>query len=288
MTDEPARVARLHDGTEIAVSVVGSGPAVLLPVRTNRYPADLAETMRQWGGDPDYGPTLVEGLSGSFTVVAADYEGHRLTHFAPDSLTPTNVATDLLAITDAAGADRFAYYGYSWLAMAGLQLAVRTDRLTGLAMGGYPPWDGPYAEMLAVTRAAHAMAAASVVASAEDAPEVEPGDWDNLRLQVDPAQTQQFVTLYEGLADFDDRVSLELTLPRLCFVGAEDTIVYGPQWGGVRVSMAVPVRDRQAELEAAGWTVRLLPGLDHSTAMHGPVVLGILESTLTGWLLPAR
>jgi pimeloyl-ACP methyl ester carboxylesterase len=66
---------------------------------------------------------------------------------AVDGLTPESVASDLLAIADASGADRFAYYGYSWLALAGLQLALRTDRLWALAMGGYPPLDGPYRAM---------------------------------------------------------------------------------------------------------------------------------------------
>jgi hypothetical protein len=37
----------------------------------------------------------------------------------------------------AAGAERFAYYGYSWLALSGLQLAIRTDRLAALVMGGF-------------------------------------------------------------------------------------------------------------------------------------------------------
>src|SRR5690606_15690462 len=76
----------------------------------------------------------------------------------PDTLTADNIAADFLAVADAVGADNFGYYGYSWLAAAGLQLAVRTERLIGLAMGGFPPLDGPYAEMRAVTAAAHAAA----------------------------------------------------------------------------------------------------------------------------------
>src|SRR5439155_24481789 len=117
--------------------------------------------MRAWGADPDIGPTLIGGLSPAFRVVAADYEAHRLANPAPSTLTPDNVAADLLAIADAAGAERFAWYGYSWLALVGLQLALRTDRLRALVMGGFPPIDGPYAPMLAVTRAAHAMATAA-------------------------------------------------------------------------------------------------------------------------------
>ena len=149
--------AVLHDGSRIAVTVQGEGPALLLPVRLEPYGTVEAETMRKWGGDPDVGPALVRGLSGSNRVIAADYEGHRMAHPAADTLTPDNLAADLLAIADAAGADAFGYYGYSWLALSGLQLALRTDRLRALAMGGFPPLDGPYRSMLAVTRAAHAM-----------------------------------------------------------------------------------------------------------------------------------
>ena len=146
--------AVLHDGTTIPVTVRGAGRALLIPARLEPHPPAEAETMRQWGADPDLGPNLVNGLAASFRVIAADYEGHRMAHPAPDTLTPENLAADLLAIADAADAGSFGYYGYSWLALSGLQLAIRTDRLWALAMGGFPPRDGPYASMLAVTRAA--------------------------------------------------------------------------------------------------------------------------------------
>jgi hypothetical protein len=42
--------------------------------------------------------------------------------------------------------------------LVGLQLAIRTDRLTALVMGGFPPLSGPYDEMLDVTSATHRMA----------------------------------------------------------------------------------------------------------------------------------
>ena len=123
---------------------------------------EAAEQMRAWGADPSLGHTLATGLAeAGFRVVTADYEGHLVQHPKPTTLTAAAVAADLLAIADAAGADRFAYYGYSWLALAGLQLALRTDRLTALAMGGYPPLGGPYAAMLSVTAAAHRMAIAN-------------------------------------------------------------------------------------------------------------------------------
>src|SRR5215204_6847526 len=156
--------ARLHDASTIAIEVHGRGPTVLLPVNPQPVEGAQAEEMRRWGADPARGRSLIDGLSDAFRVVAFDYEGHLLQVPKPDTLTPANVAGDLLAVADAAGADRFAYYGYSWLALAGLQLGIRTDRLAALAMGGYPPLDGPYTEMLQVTTATHELAVANASA----------------------------------------------------------------------------------------------------------------------------
>ncbi len=282
--------ARLHDGTTLAVEVYGSGPTVLLAVNPTPVEGPQADELRRWGADPALGRTLVDGLSDAFQVVAFDYEGHALQVPKPDTLTPANVASDLLAVADTAGADRFAYYGYSWLALSGLQLAVRTDRLTALAMGGWPPLDGPYAEMLQVTKATHelAMAAAtspptvSTEASREPAHET---DWSQVEVTLTEAQTRQFVTLYQALQGFDDRAAQgRLRCPRLCFVGSADEIAYDERWGGVRVSIAEPVVDRRAELEALGWDVEVLEALDHIQAMQAARVLPILRPWLTSRL----
>jgi hypothetical protein len=290
----------LHDGSAITVTVEGDGPAILLPVSLASHTAAEAETLRQWGADPHLGLNLINGLAGTNRVIAADYEAHRMANPAPATLTPANIAADFLAIADAASADAFAYYGYSWLALSGLQLAIRTDRLRALAMGGFPPVEGPYRSMLAVTRAAHAF---SVKAAAEPhgpLPEPEPGDWDSVSVQTTEAQTQQFVTLYEALQDFNDAAvvlsdvrtvpgRLPADVPGLAFAGAEDHIDYKPVWGGVRVAIGEPLARHQGALAEAGWHVRILPGLDHMGAMHSAVVLPILTDWLArvGWVRPA-
>jgi pimeloyl-ACP methyl ester carboxylesterase len=273
--------AVLHDGSIIPVTLHGAGPALVLPVRVEPHESAEAETMRKWGGDPDLGPTLVRGLSGSNRLIVADYEGHRMAHPAAETLTPDNLAADLLAIADAAGADGFGYYGYSWLALSGFQLALRTDRLRALAMGGFPPLDGPYRSMLAVTRAAHAMSTQEPDPAWVPVDDAEPGEWDSATVQTTEDQTRQFVTLYEALQDFDDSAAtVPAALPRLAFAGAEDRIDYSPQWGGVTVSIGEPLAAHKEALVAAGWDVQVLPGLDHLGAMHSSVVLPIL----TGWL----
>ncbi|QHK21744.1 alpha/beta hydrolase [Pseudarthrobacter psychrotolerans] len=279
--------AVLHDGSSIPVTTHGDGPAVLLPVSLAPHTAAEAETLRQWGGDPDLGPILISGLAATNRVIAADYEAHRMAHPAPQTLTPGNIAVDLLAIADAAGVDRFAYYGYSWLALSGLQLALRTDRLRALAMGGFPPLEGPYRSMLAVTRAAHAMSVQTAGEPAGPVAAPEPGDWDSVSVLTTEAQTQQFVTLYEALQDFDDSAAvLPRDLAKLAFAGAEDQIDYKPVWGGVRVAIGEPLARHQATLTKAGWDVRVLAGLDHMGAMHSAVALPILTGWLqgTGWV----
>ena len=142
--------AGLHDGSTIAVEVHGAGPTVLLPVNPQPVEGPQAEELRRWALTRPW-PLLIEGLSDAFQVVAFDYEGHVLAVPKPDSLTPANVAGDLLAVADAAGADRFAYYGYSWLALAGLQLAIHRPAV-GAGHGQVPThWTGH--QMLQVTTA---------------------------------------------------------------------------------------------------------------------------------------
>jgi pimeloyl-ACP methyl ester carboxylesterase len=271
--------ATLHDGSHIDVATTGSGPTVLLAVDPSPVTGAKAEELRKWGVDPDLGAKLVAGLSDTFRVVAFDYEGHVLATPKPDTLTPDAVAADLLAVADAAGADRFAWYGYSWLALAGMQLAIRTDRLTALAMGGFPPIGGPYAQMLAVTVATHDMAGTT---GARRPATTDDADWSTVEVGLSERQTRQFVTLYQALRDFDDRAAQPLiTCPRVCFAGSADRIDYGERWGGVTVDIGGTTVTGRAELTAAGWAVHVLDGLDHTGAMQPDAVLPVLRP----WLL---
>jgi pimeloyl-ACP methyl ester carboxylesterase len=265
--------ATLHDGHTLDVLIEGSGPTLLMPVNPIPVEGEQADVLRRYGADPRLGRSLIDGLRDVARVVAFDYEGHVLTQPKPETLTPDNVVADMLAVADAAGADRFAWYGYSWLAMIGLQLAIRTDRLTGLAMGGYPPIDGLYEEMRRVTRASHDRATGAIPIDPDG------DEWSSESLSVD--QTRQFVTLYEALRDFDDRAVVgQVAVPRLCFGGSADQIEYGKGWGDVRVDIAGPIVRNRAELERFGWRVIVLDGLDHMAAMQANRVVPILRDWL--------
>jgi len=269
--------ATLHDGNTIAIEVSGTGPNLLLPVNPHPAEGPQADEMRKWGADPALGHSLVNGLNDSYRTIAFDYDTHNLSHPKPDTLTPDNVVRDVLAIADAAGADRFAYYGYSWLGMIGRQLAIRSDRLSALIMGGFPPIDGPYVELLPFFEAVHAQSGAQL----EEGETNDPKDVDNLKVTLSKDTTRQFVTLFQALQAFDDEaVQSQIKCPRLCFVGSQDEIDYGKEWGDVHVSLAAPIINRRAELEQLGWDVRVLEGLDHAQAMQASQVVPIIRSCL--------
>jgi hypothetical protein len=175
---------------------------VLVPVGTALLEGEAAERLRAWGTDPNLGHTLATGLADAgFRVITADYEGHLAEHPKARTLTAAAVAADLLAVADAAGADRFAYYGCSWLALAGLQ----------------------------------------------------------------------------SLRGFDERAALgRLDLPRLVFAGADDNIRYGPRWDNAYVAIADAVRENRDELTKQSWTVELVAGTDHMSAMQADKVLPLL------------
>ena len=270
--------ATLHDGSTIEIEIYGAGPTLLLPVNPHPVTGPQAEDMRQWGVDPALGHSLIKGLSDAFRVVAFDYEGQCFRTPKPDTLTPANAASDMLAVADAVGADRFAYYGYSWLALIGLQLAIRTDRLSALIMGGFPPLGGPYKEMLLVTTATY-----EIASGARAMPSADESEWSGGVPSRD--QTRQFVTLYQALQGFDDRAAqAQITCPRLCFVGSADEIQYDQHWGNVSVSLAGPIVQGQAQLRELGWDVQVLDGLDHIQAMQANQVVPILRSWLTSQL----
>ncbi|EHB62728.1 MULTISPECIES: hypothetical protein [Paenibacillus] len=277
---------KLTDGTELKVGLVGNAnsPTIMLPVAKESVYGQDAEHLKLWGVDPELGKHFVEGLMDKFRILHFDYEGHRLQHPNPENLTPESIVKDILTIANEMNVKKFSYYGYSWLALVGLLLAIRTDRLESLIMGGFPPIDGPYKEMMVVTNKTYKQALSNQNASVVDEQsQISPEkvDWDNIQVKIDTNQTKQFVTMYEHLMEFDDReIQHKLAIPRLAFAGEKDTIVYGENFGNVTVDIIGILQNKKQELEQLGWDIEILKGkdMDHTKAMQPATVLPLIKA----------
>ena len=218
------RSARTRAGVDVPFKVFGSGPTVLLPFSPEPSGDRSTDLLVR---------SLIDGLVDRFRLVMIDL-GPLLD--SKPYVTPDTFSAALLDIADAADAPRFAWAGYSWFASAGVQLALRTDRLTGLVCGGWAPIDSPYRELLRGS-----------------APGTEMHAW------------------YSPLLDFDDRAAQKrITVPRLCYVGSKDDTV----------NIGDIVKRTRSELEALGWEVWILDGLDHQQAVLSPAVIPLLGDWL--------
>jgi dienelactone hydrolase len=171
-----------------------------------------------------------------------------------DSFTADSVCADVLAVADAAGADRFAWYGFSWGGVVGLQLAARTNRLSALVCGGWPPLGGQYQETLAVAE----MAAVR-------------------------GEGRHVVTYYRSLLQHwaeRDAVS-KFTCPRMAFAGRQDEFVAR----GHAIRIGPIVAEHLEELERMGWTVRLVEGYGHELGGRPDVVIPLIREFLDPVLL---
>jgi len=196
----------------------------------------------------------LERLTDRYAVLLVDYPSiGKSRDIAPEALTADRVAADLLGTASAAGFDRFAYWGYSWGGAAGLQLAHRTDRLSALVVGGWPPLGAPTAALLEATRRKQA------------AP--EPSSMKVLR-SVD--QYRQWETFYASLEGWDEAASVaRIACPKLALFGAEGDLVEA----GISVPIASTIRARRAELEAQGWQVVEIAGEGHGVTAKPELVV---------------
>jgi pimeloyl-ACP methyl ester carboxylesterase len=174
-------------------------------------------------------------------------------------LTADQVCHDLISIADAAGFERFAWWGFSWGGLVGLQLASRTDRVSALVCGAWPPLEGPHKDTL------HAMRKL-----ASDPP---PG------LSVSP---RDFVPFYESVQDWSEADALKrITCPRMAFVGSDDEF----ELAGVKLRFAETIRKHQRDLEERGWHITQIPGRDHSVFADPATVVPIVRAFLDGAVL---
>jgi pimeloyl-ACP methyl ester carboxylesterase len=169
------------------------------------------------------------------------------------SLTADRVCADILAVADAAGVDHFAWFGFSFGSVVGLQLASRTNRLSALVCGGWPPLGGQYAETLAYTE--------------EEAVQ---------------GRTTPALTFYRSIRSWPEREAVsKLSCPRLVFAGNEDEFVAGP----AKMRIGPLVAEHRAELQRMGWTVQLIDGFGHGLGGRPDVIMPIVGRFLDPILL---
>jgi pimeloyl-ACP methyl ester carboxylesterase len=242
------------NGDPLHYDVRGVGPWVMLGYPFAGPGTETVDAL------PD---AFLERLTDRFRVIVVDYPRGvgRSAPPAPDATTVDNVCAEMLLVADAAGADRFAYWGYSWGGVVGLQLACRTDRLTALVIGGWPPLGGPYQEMRVMT----------AQASADPALPAEQRDL-----------VASWATFYRSLDGWDDNSLRKIDCPRMAYAGGEDVVVQA----GVMVSISKLFEQRSRELRDQQWDIEILPSLDHAGAMTDAVavvavVRPFLETNLT-------
>ena len=160
-----------------------------------------------------------------------------------ESFTPDRVCADVLAVADRVGADRFAYYGFSWGGVVGLQLATRTDRLSALVCAGWPPLGAPYKDM----------------------PNA-----------AGPNQLL-FKTFYDHLTNWPEREAVSrIACPRFTFAGRDDVITVP----GVTARIGPLIAEHRDELERLGWRVRLVDGFRHELGFRADVTMPLVREFL--------
>ncbi len=196
----------------------------------------------------------LDRLTDRYRVLRVDYPsigGSR--DIAPNELTADRVCADLLAVASAVGFDRFAYWGYSWGAAVGLQLAARTDRLTALVLGGWPPLGAPYEGILQATRLK------------QDKP--EPSSMKVLRSK---AQYKQWETYYASMLAWPEAQAVaRICTPKMVFFGGDGDLVEA----GVPIRIASLIREHRSVLQGQGWQVHELTGQGHGVCMAPELVV---------------
>lgn len=209
---------------------------------------------------------FLDRLTDRYRVLLVDYPSIGGSETVPPAeLTLERVCADMLATADAAGFDRFAWWGGTFGAVVGLALAARTDRVAALVCAGWPPLGVPYAAMVRGARSYGG----------------DPPPHARVMLRH-PSQYAQWSTFYGSVpADWDAATVPRIRCPRLVVYGAsaESSV------GDVPLPLAATIRARRAELESLGWRVAELADRDGTLILDpaalAPVGRTFLDSVLT-------
>lgn len=187
-----------------------------------------------------------DGFLENYRVVEMFYPAPNVLASA-DAFTADRVCADILELADRLEIDRFAWYGYSWGAVVGLQLASRTDRLTALVEGGWPPLGAPYKEMVTIAEAG----------------------------------PKHILAFYKSIRDWPEWEAVsKITCPRMVFAGRNDEFVAA----GFPFRIGQAVSDARGELESLGWVVRMVDDVGHELGGRPDVVVPLVREFLAPYL----
>ncbi|MGV8871675.1 MAG: alpha/beta fold hydrolase [Rhodococcus sp. (in: high G+C Gram-positive bacteria)] len=248
------------DGTQIAYTVVGSGPPLLMV-----HGSFLTHTIWRTFG-------YVKALRGSRQLILIDSRGHGRSEkpHSPDAYAMGNIVGDLTAVLDAVGVETVDYLGYSFGARAGLALtAAAPERVRSLAVGG-----GSHGAQAGAFDRLFFPGCADVLAERGMDGFLEA--WNSHRMfpvdagtrAVFSANDAQAMSAYIRASDADpglpDSALQNFTQPALFYVGSED----GTRLADTTAAAALVPNSQ----------LHVIRGFDHATTMAATAeVLGALE-----------
>jgi pimeloyl-ACP methyl ester carboxylesterase len=230
----PTKFVTSKDGTKIAYETAGSGPAIILLHGAGQTRAEWQRT------------EYVKRLAPNFTVISVDLRGNG------ESDKPTKVEAyaidrfveDLLAVADAAGAQRFHIWGYAYGGIIGRSVAARTDRVRSLAYIGVPfgpAASGLYKEAIEGFRARWQPVIAAQESGKLDRSTISPGDYEALT----KGGIKLAVAWQGALLEYPPMEPAEVKVPTLWMVASGDTDAmasvkaYEGKLAGTKVTLAM-------------------------------------------------
>jgi pimeloyl-ACP methyl ester carboxylesterase len=233
------------DGTRIAYEVTGAGPAVMLL-------HGAGQTRQEWQRT-DY----IKRLAPNFTVISIDLRGSGESDkpATPEAYAIDRVVEDLLAVADAAGAERFHLWGYAYGAVVGRYLANRSDRVRSMAyiaMPFGPAASGIYKDAITGFRARWQPIIAAHEAGTLNRSTISPGDYEALT----KGGVKLAVAWQGALLDYPPVEPAEMKVPTLWLVATGDT------------DAMASVKAYDGKLEGTKVTLATIDGPSHSETLQ--------------------
>jgi pimeloyl-ACP methyl ester carboxylesterase len=222
-------------GVRLAYETHGRGPVIILVHGGGM-------DRRMW--DPH-----VPDLARDFTVVTFDVRGHgqsgRPTRAEDYSM--DRYIEDLHRLADAVGAKRFSIWGFSLGASVGINAAARSDRVDRALIAG-----SHFGRIFTEEMVSGTVSRIRTLLDAQAKGTLDPATLKpNERAAVERGDLPPTLAWLLAAPGWPATEPREVKATMLLYVGSEDTNVIGK------------VKEREADMKAAGIDVRVLPGLDH-------------------------